>query len=188
MTYHPITTTLLALGLATSAAHAQHATSFSLFGNDSLTLQIRNDGPTDIVGIELLAGQRGRPGAVFGPGTVGDQSWSHWAGPDRYSITAISLDLQRGEVETAYLNLDGVALGDQPFSAVVSDPWSYVGSRAIVTWADGFEAYIPTSRGLDGGMFDYTDIPPVPDAPTGALALAGLALVATLRSRHAHRD
>ena len=35
MTYHPIATTLLALGLATSAAHAQHAVTMTVAGNDA---------------------------------------------------------------------------------------------------------------------------------------------------------
>lgn len=68
--------------------------------------------------------------------------------------------------------------GDGSFHVITSGGWA--GSRATVIWADGFYAIV-------SAPFTYSDIPPVPDAPTGALALAGLALVATW-SRRAHRD
>lgn len=95
MTHHPFSiTTLLALALAAPAAHAQHAVTMTLQGNDAAVFTVRSEGPVPVAAVELLAGSRLR----------------------------------------------------------------------------------------DGATFTYTDIPPVPDAPTGALALAGLALI-TLRSR-----
>jgi hypothetical protein len=182
MTYHPIATTLLALGLATSAAHAQHAVTLTMQGNDAAVLTVRSEGPVPVAGVELFAGSRLRDGATFATGTEGDLSWAHWAGPDHYSVTTLT-----GE-GTFALNFDGIALGDAPYSPGVTTPLAWIGSRATVTWADGFYAVIPTGRGMAHAIFNYTDIPPVPDAPTGALALAGLALIATLRSRHAHRN
>ena len=78
---------------------------------------------------------------------------------------------------------------DGSFNVIATGtPYDWIGSKATVTWADGFYTIVPTGRGWAPAVFSYSDIPPVPDAPTGALALAGLALVATLRSRHARRN
>ena len=79
---------------------------------------------------------------MFGPGTEGDLSWTHWAGTDRYSVTTLSMDLQDGEAAQFGINLDGVWLGDIPYSPSVYSPWGYVGARATVVWSDGFEARI----------------------------------------------
>ena len=182
MTYHPI---LIALALTASAAHAQHAVTLTLQGNDAATFTVRTDGPVPVVVVELLAGSRTRDGATFAAGTDGDLDWAHWAGPGHYSVTTLTVD---GGAGMFALNYDGIALGDTPFSSAVTTPFAWVSSRATVTWADGFYAIIPTGRGMDPAVFDYTDIPPVPEPSTGALALAGLALIATLRSRRAHRN
>jgi hypothetical protein len=177
MTYHPIATTLLALGLATSAAHAQHAVTMTVAGNDAAIFTVRTDGQVPVVGVELLAGN----GATFTTGTDGDLSWAHWAGPDHYRVTTLT-----GEGSFA-LNFDGVSTGDRPFSQQVTSPLAWVGSRATVTWADGFYAIVPTSRDLNPATFAFTDIPPVPEPTSAALMLAGLAIIATW-SRHARRD
>ena len=174
------TTIAAAMSLAALAANAQHATTLTIYGNDSATFTAINSGPTDIVSIELLAGSRLRDGAVFGPGTAGTQSYAHWGASDRYSITTLGMDLQTGESEVFVLNLDGVWLNDTIYSASVYTPFAYAGSRALVMWSDGFERLIPMSRGMDGGSFNFSDMPPIPAVPepaTAALMLAGCLLV-----------
>lgn len=174
MTYHPIATTLLALGLSTSAAHAQHAVTMTM---SSDTFTVRTDGPVPVVAVELLAGN----GATFTTGTEGDLSWAHWAGPDHYSVTTLTVD---GGAGSFVLNYDGISLGDIPFSPSVTTPFAWVGSRALVLWDDSFERIVPTGRGMDPAIFTFTDIvSPVPDAPTGALAVAGLAMIGACRAR-----
>ena len=171
------TSAAFALSIAALSAQAQHATTLTIDSDNLATFTARNDGPGDIVAVELLAGFRGRDGAVFGPGTAGDMSWAHWGSSDRYSVTTLSMDLQDGETAAFAVNLDGVWLQDTTYSASVYSPAGYVGARAAVVWSDGFEAFIPMGRGLGGGVFTYTDIPPVPEPATAALMLAGCLLI-----------
>jgi hypothetical protein len=173
-----IKTAALALSIAAMSAQAQHGVTLTINSDDIGTFTVLSTGPADIVAVELLAGSRGRDGAVFGPGTAGDMSWQHW-GSDRYSVTTISMDLQRGESEAFSINLDGVWLGDITYSPAVYSPSAYATSRALVIWADGFEKYIPMSRGLGGGVFSFSDVvaQPVPEPASAALMLAGCLLV-----------
>ena len=168
----------IALGLASLTAQAQHATTIVITGNDAATLVVRNDGPATVSGAKLMAGSRSRDGAVFGPGTAGDLSFAHWGGADHYSFTELSMSLAPGESEMFGLNLDGIFLGDTTFSQSVYTPWAYAGASALMSWSDGFTAFIPMSRGMDGGVFSYTDIPPaVPEPGSLALMLAGVGAV-----------
>jgi hypothetical protein len=173
------TTIAAALSIAALTAQAQHATTLTIDNNDRATFTARNDGPADIVAVELLAGARGRDGAVFGPGTAGDLSWLHWGSSDRYSVTTLSMDLQASESEAFAVNLDGVWMQDTTYSASVYSPSGYVGARALVLWSDGFEALIPMARGLGGGIFSFSDViaQPVPEPATAALMLVGCLLV-----------
>lgn len=173
------TSLAFALSIAALTAQAQHEVTIAIDTDDLATLSVLNTGPADVVLVELLAGSRTRDGAVFGPGTEGDLSWAHWAGTDRYSVTTLSMDLQDGEAAQFSVNLDGVWLGDIPYSPSVYSPWGYVGARATVVWSDGFEARIPMSRGLGGGVFSFSDViaQPVPEPASAALMLAGCLLV-----------
>jgi hypothetical protein len=172
------TTIAFALSIAAATASAQHGVTLTINSDDIGTFTVLSTGPADIVAVELLAGSRGRDGAVFGPGTAGDMSWQHW-GSDRYSVTTLSMDLQRGESEAFGINLDGVWLGDITYLQSVYDPSAYATSRALVVWGDGFEKLIPMSRGLGGGVFSFSDViaQPVPEPASAALMLAGLLAV-----------
>jgi hypothetical protein len=173
------TTAAFALSIAALSAQAQHGVTLTINSDDIGTFSVLNTGPADIVAVELLAGFRGRDGAVFGPGTAGDLSWAHWGGSDRYSVTTLSMDLQLGESEAVPVNVDGVWIGDTTFSQAVHSPSAYATSRALVIWADGFEKYIPMSRGLGGGVFSFSDViaQPVPEPASAVLMLAGCLLV-----------
>jgi hypothetical protein len=172
------TAAAFALSIACLSAQAQHGVTLTINSDDIGTFTVLSTGPADIVAVELLAGSRGRDGAVFGPGTAGDMSWQHW-GSDRYSVTTLSMDLQDGEAEAFAVNLDGVWLQDITYLPSVYDPSAYATSRALVVWADGFEKYIPMSRGLGGGVFSFSDViaQPVPEPASAALMLAGLLAV-----------
>jgi hypothetical protein len=89
------------------------------------------------------------------------------------------MDLRRGESESFGINLDGVWLGDITYSPSVYNPSAYATSRALVIWSDGFEKYIPMSRGLGGGVFSFSDVvaAPVPEPASAALMLAGCLIV-----------
>lgn len=177
------TAVAVALSIAAMAAQAQHRVTLTIDSDDRSTFAVLNTGPADIVAIELLAGSRGRHGAVFGPGTDGGLSWAHWAGVDRYSVTTLPMNLQDGEAAQFAVNFDGVWLGDITYSQSVYSPWGYVGARATVVWSDGFEQIIPMSRGLGGGVFSFSDViaQPVPEPATAALMLAGSLLIVASR-------
>jgi hypothetical protein len=179
------TTIAAALSIACLSAQAQHGVTLTINSDNIGTFTVLSTGPADIVAVELLAGFRGRDGAVFGPGTAGDMSWQHW-GSDRYSVTTLTMDLQRGESEAFGINLDGVWLGDITYSPAVYSPWAYVGARALVLWADGFERLIPMSRGLGGGVFSFSDViaQPVPEPATAALMLAGCLIVGAVARKN----
>lgn len=173
------TSLAFALSLAAATASAQHEVTITIDNDDRATLSVLNTGPATISVVELLAGSRIRDGAVFGPGTEGDLSWAHWAGPARYSVVTLSMDLRDGEAAQFDINLDGVWLGDTPYSPSVYSPWGYVGARATVVWSDGLEARIPMDRGLGGGVFHFSDIvaAPVPEPASAALMLVGCLLI-----------
>ena len=172
------TSLAFALSLAAATASAQHGVTLTINSDDRATFTVLSTGPATVSVVELLAGSRGRHGAVFGPGTAGDMSWQHW-GTDRYSVTTLSMDLRQGESDTFAINLDGVPIGDTLYSPFVYNPFAYANARALVVWSDGFEARIPMSRGLGGGVFSYSDViaTPVPEPGTTALMLAGCLLV-----------
>ena len=172
------TSIAFALSIAAATAGAQHGVTLTINSDDIGTFSVLSTGPATVSVVELLAGSRGRHGAVFGPGTAGDLSWQHW-GTDRYSVTTMTMDLQQGESEVFGINLDGIPIGDILYSPAVYDPFAYATSRALVVWADGFEKVIPMSRGLGGGVFSFSDViaQPVPEPATAALMLAGLLAV-----------
>jgi hypothetical protein len=173
------TAAAFALSIAAATASAQHGVTLTINSDDRATFTVLSTGPADIVAIELLAGSRTRDGAVFGPGTAGDLSWQHWGGSERYSVTTLSMDLQRGESEAFAVNLDGLWMDDTMYLPAVYSPSAYVGARALVLWSDGFERLIPMSRGLGGGVFSFSDViaQPVPEPASAALMLAGCLIV-----------
>lgn len=165
----------LLLSVLSFGANAQHATTITWVGNDAVEMRVTTDGPVPIAGLELFAGTPFTKRAIFATGTEGDLSFAHWADSDHYSVTTLTVT---SAAQTFHLNVDQVSSGDIPFNTAVTLASAYSGLRALVLWADGFEATLPMSHGLNDAVFTFTDIAPaVPEPGQTAMLLAGLGVL-----------
>lgn len=179
-------TTLAAVLAATAfSASAQHAATITVVGTDIAQVTFHNDGPTALVAAEFFLGVPAKGRAIFSnfgsPTGTADFAFGDVV---HYSVTTFDLGtLQQGAATTETVNFDQytAALEGSPFSTSATGLFAYTASRVTLTWADGFEATVPTSRPPIDAVFTFTDIPPVPpvsEPGTTALTLAGLGTLA----------
>lgn len=169
---------MVALSLAALGAQAQHAVSVNFSGNDRALVEILNTGHADIIGAELFAGVPIHSRVIFAAdGTDGVLDY-RYGSTDHYSVTTWEPELAPGQSAVFNVNLDTLALTEGvTFASSVVHPTAYSAMRLSVLWRDGFERWIPVSRGLSDGAFSFNDIPPLAPVPEpgGALLLVGLA-------------
>lgn len=178
MTYHPRFISTLALAVAPLLACAQHSATVTLEGN--WLLQAGNvTSSNEFVAFSYGTGQPLPGRAVFQSFQAGGiEEAPLLDGFNRYSLHTWVFDTPTKTFTFSGLDLDQVGISDELLDTTGV---SLAGAYVELTFADGFYQRLR----LNETAWDVSQVlstSPVPDTPTGALALAGAVFLA-LRSR-----